>query len=496
MNQYLLLVLAILGLACSSDKSSNSSSGPPKDARAIDSAVEADSDSSSSADILRELPPVTPVISSAIAIENPANALSYFIEWETDIPVPTVLDVECQDEYFRHFESTNFFTSHSVFVMGLIPGTSCSATITAGISPHASKVILVLDEIGPVPDRFPLLDCQLSDPERMYPGWTFWSLSNATKGDQALIMALDEQCRYRWYHFGSSSIKAGAGKEIQAIEGGLLLAAGGPEYFLGWDGKPFWEAPFDAHHDMRFSPWNENHLLYLAISKKNCETSEHMIVEYNMDSGEQIWNWRICEHYTPTLSYHNWSHVNTIEPFPGERAILVSPRDQDVLLKVNRDTDNIEWVLGWGGDFAMEQEAYFVRQHAPMILENGDILMFDNGLSKKESNKTDEGHKVREYSRALQLHLTFDGNTPVNADIAWDYTDETLYASARSEADRLPNGNTLIAYSQLAGLQNSMMLEVTEDKEIVWQLISPPNWSTYRAERIAPFFGDIRSTVK
>jgi hypothetical protein len=436
-----------------------------------------------------------PEISKVAAYQNPANALSWFVEWETDRPVATWLEVDCGEDYRQTFRSEEAFTGHEVFVMGLFEGADCALEIRAEAGGQLALAGLTIEDAGPVPDDFPELDLTFLAEAAVYPGWTAWSLSDADAGGALRVFLVDPQGRYRWYHLGDDSVKAGAGAEIQAIDGGLLLAAGGPEMFLGWDGNPLWEAPFSAHHDMRFSPFHDDHLLYLGISSKNCPTSEHTLEEFDMVSQETIWTWRICEHYTPADPYDGWAHVNTAEPFPGERAVLLSVRNQDLLMRVDRDTGDIDWTLGWGGDFEMAPEDLFLRQHAPEILDNGEILLFDNGMAQSEINRKDEDPaKLRPVSRVIQLALSFhDDGSPDAAEVTWEYLDPELFAFARSEADRLPNGNTLITYSQLAPDDASWLREIDEDQGTVWELRSPPDWSTYRAERISPVFGEIRS---
>ncbi len=438
--------------------------------------------------------PPPPKISNVAAYQNPANALSWFVEWETDVATPTHLSVDCGPDYQHVFQSKSVFSHHEVFVMGLFEGADCALEVRAEAGGLVANEALTIEDVGPVPETFPDLEMFFLAEAGVFPGWTAWSLSDNDQGGPLRIFVVDHEGRYRWYHLGDDSVKAGAGAEIQAIDGGLLLAAGGPEMFLGWDGNPIWEAPFSAHHDMRFSPFNDDHLLYLGISGKDCPTTEHTLEEFDMVDQETVWQWRICEHYTPPDPYDGWAHVNTIEPFPGERAVLLSVRNQDLLMRVDRDTGEIDWTLGWGGDFEMATEDLFLRQHAPEILENGEILLFDNGMSQKEVNrKNEDPAKVRPVSRVIQLALSFhEDGSPDAAEVTWEYLDPELFAFARSEADRLPNGNTLITYSQLAPDMDSWLREIDQDQGTVWELHTPPGWSTYRAERITPVYGEIR----
>ena len=89
--------------------------------------------------------------------------------------------------------------------------------------------------------------------------------------------------------------------------------------------------------------------------------------------------------------------------------------------------------------------------HHASLLENGNILLFDNGTSRK-------------YSRVLEVN-------PGTEKIEWEYkapNPESFYSETRGAAQRLPNGNTLITESH-----KGRVFEVTPDKEIVWEFYNP-----------------------
>jgi len=84
-------------------------------------------------------------------------------------------------------------------------------------------------------------------------------------------------------------------------------------------------------------------------------------------------------------------------------------------------------------------------------LENGNILMFDNGT-------------VRRYSRVLELDPTANR-------IVWTYEaepKEAFFSLSRGGNQRLPNGNTLITDSD-----SGRAFEVTRDGEVVWEFYNP-----------------------
>ena len=92
----------------------------------------------------------------------------------------------------------------------------------------------------------------------------------------------------------------------------------------------------------------------------------------------------------------------------------------------------------------------------PNQLENGNILIFDNGTQRLHDSHT--------YSRVIEVE-------PQSKKIVWEYHDNpayNFYSAFISGAQRLPNGNTLIT----EGL-NGRIFEVTVQGEVVWEYVSP-----------------------
>ncbi|MEM9290130.1 MAG: arylsulfotransferase family protein [Acidobacteriota bacterium] len=133
---------------------------------------------------------------------------------------------------------------------------------------------------------------------------------------------------------------------------------------------------------------------------------------------------------------------------------LVTCRHQDLIFAVAwTDTPQILWAWGQGE---------LAGPHDATTLPQDRVLVFDNGLG-------------RGWSRILEI----DSSTK---EIVWSYrgaevtepgeADEALpgdlYTATRGSAQRLPNGNTLIAESE-AG----RALEVTPEGDVVWEYWSP-----------------------
>lgn len=108
------------------------------------------------------------------------------------------------------------------------------------------------------------------------------------------------------------------------------------------------------------------------------------------------------------------------------------------------DVETKEFIWHWGMD-------ELDLPHHASLLENGNILLFDNGTSRK-------------YSRVLEVN-------PGTKEIEWEYkapNPESFFSETRGSAQRLPNGNTLITESH-----KGRVFEVTPEKEIVWEFYNP-----------------------
>jgi len=142
-------------------------------------------------------------------------------------------------------------------------------------------------------------------------------------------------------------------------------------------------------------------------------------------------------------------HTNAVEvlkrDIPGvcERGdLLLSVRELDLVLIVDPQTREIRWSYGPGE---------IQRQHHPSLLENGNVLLFDNGRRVKRSRVIEVDPKTS------RIVWSYEGDPP-----------ETFFSFFRGAAQRLPNGNTLITDSA-----KGRILEVTHDGEVVWTYYTP-----------------------
>jgi len=230
-------------------------------------------------------------------------------------------------------------------------------------------------------------------------------------------------------------------------------------------------------------------------------TADHFD-EYGFDESarEQIYK---NPQYNEVRGRGDWLHLNTLsvlgenhwydetgdERFNPEN-IMISSRGANFIAIISRATGNIVWRVG--PDFLEGTPEYklgqFVGQHHPHMIPKGlpgegNILVFDNGGTSGFGGPTGFPRYKRDYSRVIEFN-------PVTFEIVWQYGaesgDEFFFSHNISSAQRLPNGNTLITEGA-----NGRVFEVTPDKEIVWEFLSPMgpagrHTPVYRAYRIPP----------
>jgi len=171
-------------------------------------------------------------------------------------------------------------------------------------------------------------------------------------------------------------------------------------------------------------------------------------------AGHTVWVWRTWEHLDPVADgiaevqapRTLWAQGNSVEELP-DGDILASYRPTSTVIRISRKTGKIVWKLG---------PPTVAGQHAPTLLENGNILIFDNGPHRLDDSVP--------YSRAIEVD-------PATNAIVWKYQDKpawNFFSPRMGCAQRLPNGNTLITESSFG-----RFFEVTKEGEIVWEYVNP-----------------------
>jgi hypothetical protein len=244
-------------------------------------------------------------------------------------------------------------------------------------------------------------------------------------------------------------------------DGDLLVTSTNPDgtVVFRYDpgaGEVEWNESFDFHDTHDADLINGDQLLIANMREYNGTTgvSNDRILVYDRPSDEVVWEWTFHEHYPNSTDGgfgEDWTHVNDVDKV-GEGRYLASPRNFDQVILVNRSTDDIEYRLGSDGNHSR-----LFEQHNPdfFVDENGTptILVADS-----------ENDRVVEFAYR-------DGR--------WEEVWSVGGFNWPRDADRLPNGNTLVTDSL-----NHRTVEITPAGEVVWEVYAA--WAPYDSERGAP----------
>jgi len=227
------------------------------------------------------------------------------------------------------------------------------------------------------------------------------------------------------------------------------------EWLREFDGDPDdAETPkvVDAHDADRL----DDHEIVIADKG---EGHERLLV-YNVTSDAVVWEWRFEDHPEQFPESgggpeDDWTHLNDVDPV-GDDLFMISVRNFDQVAFVNRTTGEVEEDLTLG-----EDDNYDVlnEQHNPDHLRGPEgertVLVGDS-----------ENDRVVEYA--------YD-----DAANEWEQVWAVTGLNEPRDADRLPNGNTLVS-----DRMGHRTVEVTPEGRIVWEVYTP--YETYDAERGGP----------
>jgi hypothetical protein len=302
------------------------------------------------------------------------------------------------------------------------------------------------------------------DPERAFAGFTLFSPLSSSNKTVYLVDMLGNVV-HTWtmpYPPGQSGYLTERGTLFyngqipNESHVGRAPYRGGAALEMDWKGRILWEVNHPDHNHDGIRLKNGNVLLICqkplpvdiaAKVRGGRPGSEYddgkmdapYLVEMTI-KGQVVWEWR------------SWEHLD-----PGQDAITAVQDDRDVWtvangvsempVMINRRTGAIYWKLG---------APPLAGQHAPHILSNGNLLLFDNGPHRLDHSFP--------FSRVLEID-------PATKAIVWKYQEARVsdfFSPRISNAQRLPNGNTLINEGWFG-----RFFEVTRDGAVVWEYVNP-----------------------
>lgn len=292
-------------------------------------------------------------------------------------------------------------------------------------------------------------------------------------GPEATLMDMRGRTLHRWglgfadaFPGKTSSRRTLFWRRARLLDNGDLLAI--YEYAgivrIDADSKLLWSHAGDNHHDLdvdgdgRIFVLGQRNRVNPLTEKRNL-IADDLITILSPD-GEvldelSIYDCFARSDYASLLEFikprGDIFHTNTVTLLDGSQAerspafrkgnILVSVRQLNTIAVIEPESRRVVWALA----------GLWTRQHEPVPLDHGRMLVFDNNPG------TDR-------SRVIE----FD---PLTQEIFWRYegTDERpFYSEIGGSNQRLPNGNTLITESDYG-----RAFEVTPDGDTVWEFVSP-----------------------
>ena len=425
-------------------------------------------------------------------------------------------------------------------ILGLYAGRNNTVTLES----DKGEVAVLEIATEPIPADFQIYNIVESQPARMEPGFTLMTACF----NHSYSAIIDANAQVRGY---LSNTDMAHGTSLIQLKNGNMLATG-DEYKqipynmtslweFNWLGKVFreYEVPNAVHHDIvELADGN-----FLCVSNSPnmvaSGTREDVAIIVDRTSGEVIRQYDFCEiidqtrepyhHFHPNIVHApvvDWMHMNAAIPYDEGNAIIVSSPTQSMVICIDKDTQQIDWILGpheyYEGSSAFLTQYLLTPigddfewqwcQHQPMLLPDQDndagtldILLLDNGQSKSFRQET-AVDATQNYSRAVQYRIDPEAMTVQQI---WEYGKErgvACYATFLGDANyEMVTGNRLITFGgQLSvnGVRSddivngvlgeivtrSRVVEVTEGGEVVFEIsvLEDPytnSGETYQAKR-------------
>ena len=319
------------------------------------------------------------------------------------------------------------------------------------------------------------------DEARSHPGYNLYPIRALGRAE-----LVDERGElvHAWTRDGERAWRRAA-----LLEGGDLLVVGGvaPDTYvlrLDRDSNEVWRVPVRAHHDVGLAPdgrvvtlTKDARLLpgvhptlpvrddSITLIDPAGPTFESVsLVDAIAASGDVL---RLQE-VAAAEGQVDVVHANSVrfverppragdDPLYDPGNLVVCMRQQDTVGILDWDERRFLWAWGQG---------VLEAPHDATVLDDGHVLVFDNGVR-------------RGWSRVVEVD-------PATNEIVWEYRaaePADFFTHARGSAQRLPNGNTLIAESN-----SGRGFEVTPDGAIVWDFYQPHLDLTGRRATIIRFY--------
>ncbi|MDR6568916.1 aryl-sulfate sulfotransferase [Chitinophaga ginsengisegetis] len=244
------------------------------------------------------------------------------------------------------------------------------------------------------------------------------------RDEPGALYLLNSQGKVVWYH----QVKGTGFKTAHFTENKTLLCIlGSKEYATSYGNQVMelsmtgdtllhlqkGQADFTAnvHHEVLLAP--DNHIVMLATVERTFDLTTaggtaHDTVRSDgilvLDrKGHKVWEWSVFDALEPATDKEilhtrmDWMHANSLS-YDKDGNYLISFYNNGQIWKLDAHTGKVIWKFGKNGDFRFPDSAAFDMGHAVHINAENDLMLFDNGVSRQQSQTLafhlDEGNRT------------------------------------------------------------------------------------------------------
>jgi len=476
-----------------------------------DSDTDTDTDTDTDSDTDTDPAPITSVSVTA----SPNSALSALVDVTTSATCRVSVEFGPDTGYGLETGRSQAGLQHHIQVVNMRAESTYHLRVAAKCGD--APVVLGGDRLfttGALPEGIPDFQVVGGDPSKMQPGVTVFGIvpvGHQQQPDHPAFVAVDREGEVVWYYLEQGKFGRVTNRIEMLPDGNLLVPGETGDLVIDIGGETilqveYWNALDNFHHDLIRLPngrfmclCQEDRVVTVPWNPDPIVARTDRIVEFDATS-TLTWSWSVLDHIhaadlavgeevspDPDGSY-NLTHANSVWYTENDNSVIVSLRAQHWVIKIDRSTSELVWVLGYQhDDFEMigqeqsEERLWFVAQHSAERLPDGQLLLFDNG-----STPLDLWPEL--FSRAARYRI--DGATK-QAELVWEHRLD-IVQGGYGDADLLDNGNVLICAAWAPSLGTDLparIIEVTGDapSQEVWRL-EFHGYTAYRAARWPSFW--------
>jgi len=453
---------------------------------------------------------------------NPRVPLAAILTYDAGAPATTRVDVTSGDEAWT-IEFDEDATAGLPLVglkPARSYDFNVTATLEDGTSLVAERLSYRTPPLPPGLGDFPPIKVNAAKPSEMEPGVTFLSIRRRVPGrphwltpaqrrystEWGVIVAVDPEGDVIWYYESDRRVAG-----IDRLSNGNLLFhltdARSQELDLLGNTVTEWYAadrpngppenpdavPIRNAQTIHHQPLETPMGTFLSFSANARLIENYYTDEYDPDApredalvmgddviefdreGNELWRWSTWDHLDPfrigyelTEAYWHvrgfpdhldWTHGNGLEYDPRDDSIIINLRHQDALIKIDRESGEIVWILGEHTDWSEELQKKLLKPvgepfrwiyhaHNPRLTESGTIVLFDNGKFQARPFRP-YAEPEDTYSRTVEFEVDEEAMTVRQLWASHDrVTPDNCYSFAMGDAHWLPKtGNFLVVDS-------------------------------------------------